>query len=45
MRKRLSEITPEIIKLSELCTRHGKIDSSLKTEEIIRLALKSLAKF
>ena len=30
---------------SEAAAVVGKIDSSLKTEEIIRLALKSLAKF
>lgn len=42
MRKRLSEITPEIIKLSELCTRHGKIDSSLYEKHKVKRGLRDI---
>ena len=42
MRNRLSAVTPEIIALSELCTRHGKIDSSLYEKYDVKRGLRDI---
>lgn len=42
MRERLSKVTPEIVALSEMCTRHGKIDSALYEKYQVKRGLRDI---
>lgn len=42
MRNKLSEITPEIMELSKLCTKNGKIDSSLYEKYDVKRGLRDI---
>ena len=42
MKKRISELSPEIIDLAELCVKNGRIDPSLYTEYNVKRGLRDL---
>ncbi len=42
MRKRLSEVTPDIVALSEFCTKNGKIDSALYEKYDVKRGLRDI---